>query len=156
MFVLKTSDDRAIKTFANTFKSVLDYNEGIPKRKDTYDILDEELIKPIDGTALPEVDASGNISEHFNRGNLIQVDNDSDEDSSTDNTSSGGVRSAYWSPQCGDISILSNETATAIANLTDSMIWKEPESKRVRLINGNVNLAFEKLKRLEQLLVSVV
>ncbi|KAK5079814.1 hypothetical protein LTR70_003983 [Exophiala xenobiotica] len=153
MFVLKSNDDLAIKTFAETFKSVLDYNQGILRKKDAFDILDEELIKPIKGTALPEIDDVGNILEHFGSGvDLIQIDAESDDDDSTENTSSGGVPSLYWSPKCGDISILSNETAAAVANLTDCMICKEPESRRVRLINGNIYVALEKLQRLEALL----
>lgn len=156
MFVLKSNDGLAIKTFAETFKSVLDYNQGILRKKDTFDILDEELIKPINGTALPEVDDVGNILEHFGSGgDLIQIDGESDDDDSTENTSSGGVPSLYWSPKGGDISILSNETAAAVANLTDCMICKEPESRRVRLINGNICVALEKLQRLEALLVSL-
>lgn len=106
---------------------------------------------------MPGIDDSGNILEPFSGGEiLIQIDDDSDGDSSTDNTSSGGVPSLYWSPQCGDISILPLETAAAIANLTDCMICKEPESRRVRLINGNIYAALEKLQRLEALLVSLM
>ncbi len=154
MFVLKTDDERAVKIFAATFKSVLDYNQGIRKKKEIFDFTNEELVKPIEGTVLPEIDDSGNILQHFDSGvDLILVDDDSDEDDSTDNTSLGGLPSLYWSPQCGDISILPTETAAAIANLTNCMICKEPESRRVRLINGDIYMALEKLQRLEALLV---
>ena len=154
MFVLKTNNDSAVQIFADTFKSVLDYNQGVRKKKDAFDVFDEELIKPIEGTALPELDDSGNLLEHLGiAGDLIHIDEDSEDDDSTGNTSSGGVPSLYWSPKCGDVNILSTETATAIANLTPCMIYKEPESRRVRLMNGNIHVALDKLLRLEALLV---
>ena len=94
--------------------------------------------------------------DHFAGEELINIENASDDEDSTENTSSGGVPSLYWSPGCGDIGILSNETAAAIANLTDCMLCKEPEIRRVRLINGNVHAALEKLQRLEVLLVRLL
>lgn len=82
------------------------------------------------------------------------VDFDQDSDDSTENTSSGeGGAAAYWKPNGGDISILLQDIARAVADATESFLFPEPSQQRVRLLHGNTQSALEKLKRLEPLLV---
>ena len=154
MFTLKTNDPIAIGVFKQIFFTVINYLQEQSRTQGGIDILDDEILKPIEGTTSPGeleiVDASGYLNRDAG---LIEIDDDSDDDSTEDNSSSGGVPSAYWSPACGNIHILTTETATAIANLTDCMLYKEVQNRRVRLMNGNIHLALEKLQKLEPLLV---
>lgn len=154
MFTLKTNDPMAIEVFKQTFFVVINYLQEQLRRQGGIDILDDELLKPIEGTTLPRELEAAPTSQCVNDDAwLIQIDDDSDEDLTEDNSSSGGVPSAYWSPACGNINILSTETATAIANLTDCTLYKEAQNRRVLLMNGNIHLALEKLQRIEPLLV---
>lgn len=82
------------------------------------------------------------------------VDFIDDSDDSSDDTSGSDSIFAYWEPKSGDISILTTETATAIANTTECFVWPESANKRVKLTSGNVQRAKDKLKRLEPLMVN--
>lgn len=81
---------------------------------------------------------------------MIDIEDDSDE--STEDSSTSGGPCAFWLPRCGDVSVLSVDIATKIAELTGCFLYPEPESRRWRIMHGKNDNAFRKLRNIEPLL----
>lgn len=58
-----------------------------------------------------------------------------------------------WKPQCGDINILPRMYANEISKITGTDLFVKVAEKRYGLINGDVQLARQKLSNIEPLLV---
>lgn len=117
---------------------------------------DSPRLQPLPNTTLPTLSGSLRI-EDLRPPNNALIDFEYDSDDSTENSSSAeGGNSLYWQPACGDTTILSQDVAIALADLTECFIFHQAESKRVHLMHGNTVLALEKLNRLEPLLVSFI
>lgn len=153
-----TSDDpRVFDEFALHFKSYIEYE--LNRTEAGNGIVGDlcwtgspRLIPLANTILLDEQDLSHNSLLSVAEERLVDFLDDSD-DSSDETSGSDGIF-AYWKPVSGDISILTRETAVAIANLTDCCFLPESADKRVKLTNGNVQGAQDKLKALEPLMVN--
>jgi len=117
------------------------------------DLIQSPRLRPLPNTTLP-TESDFLLADDVRLSDNALIDFDQDSDDSTDKTSSGeGGAAAYWEPSCGDISIFLQDIAIAVADLTQCYLFPEPTQQRVRLLHGNTQLALEKLKRLEPLLV---
>lgn len=134
----------AIRLLLNVINGIVNFGLKLA------DHTEEELFSPIPNTTLPPlVESLDDLVGNTN--NLIDIDQDSDN--STDGSSSGGAPCLHWTPKCKDISILSREIASEISNLTECILYREYDSQRVKIMNGNIQAALDKLTRLEPLLV---
>ncbi|KAK5106275.1 hypothetical protein LTS08_000393 [Lithohypha guttulata] len=148
-FFLKLADPprqaMAVKLFCDILNTVIQYQLKLG------DHTDEELMSPVENTTLPVHAQYFGISPHLAVPEpLIDIDQDSED--SSDGSSSTGIPCAHWTPRCGDISILSSEVAAAISNITECILYREHDSRRVKIMNGNTQAALEKLVRMEPLL----
>lgn len=84
--------------------------------------------------------------------NLLELGLDDQEEVAEDALAAMKYSSAEWKPACGNIKILTKAIAESIVALTGTAILPEPAQHLVRLINGDFNLALEKLNNLEPLL----
>lgn len=130
--------------FSQLLKGQIDFN------RHNDDHISEELLVPIEYTTLPkDFDSPGAYNDLHDT--LIDIDDDSDE--STEDSSSGGGPCAYWTPRCGDVSVLPDDVATKIAEITECFLYKETENGRWRVMHGSIETSIEKLQNLESLLV---
>ena len=142
---MKSDEPLAVRVMSEIVKTEIVYHTTV------VDFTEEPHFVPMQGTQLS--DDEDNSSPLNGSMDLIDIDQNSDD--SSNESSPCGVLCSYWYPKCGDSSILSRDTATAIATLTQCHFWEEAESRRWRLASGNMEAAIEKLERLEPMLVCV-
>lgn len=114
------------------------------------DAFDSDRLRPIEGTVLrddlAEAKPYGTQDDLF-----FQIgDMNSDEEDDADENKN----IAYWQPKCGDISIITRDLAEDISDATGCFLDPDLPGQKVRLAQGNIQLALEKLERLEHVFVS--
>jgi hypothetical protein len=136
-------DNKTMQDFLTRMAGYIEYQLSAPPALD-----DEPRIWPLQGTVIEDLIPQDLTADRA----LLQYDSDT-ESSDGDALEPMQHMTAYWKPQSGDISILPPMYAKEIAQLTGSSLFAEEAEKRYRILQGNIQLAHEKLGRLEPLLV---
>lgn len=111
-------------------------------------------LRPVAGTTTQDEITEATLLTANLEANLDpMLDYAEETDDSNYETSSLGHAVTYWTPQDGDVNILTTGIAEQIANLTGCHLFAEPTERRVRLVNGDLKAALTKLQQLEPILV---
>ncbi|KIW65650.1 hypothetical protein, variant [Phialophora macrospora] len=131
-----------MRDFLTRMAGYIEYQLSAPPALD-----DEPRIWPLQGTVIEDLIPEDLTADRA----LLQYDSDT-ESSDGDALEPMQHLTAYWKPRSGNISILPPMYAKEIAQLTGASLFAEEAEKRYRILQGNIQLAREKLVRLEPLL----
>jgi len=140
------NDTTVTPYFIAKLKAYIDYQQH-----KEHDFDEEPRLQAFEG-----IKAQDAILEDEDDGETKLVDlDDDDELDDVDTMRSMQHVTDFWRPENGDLSILTTGIAAEIASLAQCGLAAEPAEKRVRVYNGDFQMAVRKLKNLEPLIVSV-